>query len=281
MHGWGSSDCSVCDAALAASTASPRISRSEAARDNGAPCQVVRVGSPVAAVAETSARHVAVCLIFTACAQQATSIDSVCPRSTPSGLAVGPECFRAALVEVWFCISALNQPSYQALNPASCITLELGGGGSIVMQGCAVNCQSRGEKSQYHDTHTLQVLSSQQPLDRTQRKVREWSSRSGLIALARSGPVLPVPGGEGMPVRLVGVVPSSGCLLSVFSSQRMEPWGYDMQSARQEEQRPKFAWHSRLGHGTILADSAGMLQPGVGGVRDIPRPRQPQKREAG
>ena len=93
----GSSDCSVCDAALAASTASPRISRSEAARDNGAPWQVVRVGSPAAAVAETDARHVAVCLMFTACAQQATSMDSVCPRSTPSGLAVGPECFRAAL----------------------------------------------------------------------------------------------------------------------------------------------------------------------------------------
>ena len=156
------------------------------------------------------------------------------------------------------------------------------------MQSCAVNCQSRGEKKSIsRQTHPAASQLPTAPGQDPAKSSRVERSRSGVIALTRSGPILPVPGGEGMPVRLVGcVVPgfgvlqgahSSGCLLSVFFLQRMEPWGYDMQSAGQEEQRPKFAWHSRLGHGKILADSAGMLQPGVG-VRGIPRPRQPQKR---
>ena len=149
--------CSVCDAALAASTASPRISRTEAARDNGAPCQVVtlvRVGSLVPAVAETSARHVAVCLTFTACAQQATSsIDSVCLLFRAIG------SWRSRVLPCSAAQSRVGSRQvesavYQRAEPAvlsgaeSRITqpLELGGGGRIVMQGCAVNCQSRGEK---------------------------------------------------------------------------------------------------------------------------------------
>lgn len=74
------------------------------------------------------------------------------------------------------------------------------------MQSCAVNCQSRGEKKSIsRQTHPaasqLPTAPGQDPAKSS--RVERW--RSGVIALTRSGPILPVPGGEGMPVRLVGV----------------------------------------------------------------------------